>query len=1157
MKNFLAAILKIILFYGKSPKNILPTIRKIYWRIQFIGLKGILFFYLDKLRLLTPRNQSFETQYKNWIQNQEHANFVNFETIQNFVSNLDNPPNFSIVVSAFDVPNFYFIKCIDSIFVQSYPHWELLILISNQDINKNHSIIKEYEAMNKRVKALYFDDNFTRALALNSAIQNSKHEFVCFVAGSDIISQNALYEFASLILEKKDADIIYSDEDKLDRKDRRSEPFFKPAWSPELLLSKMYTGYLTFYRKEILERIGMYRSELDGAENYDLMLRSSEIAKRIYHIPKILYHKRIRPKTSLDKTELLLKNQRKILEETLERRGLTGSVLETPPNFENWRVKIDVKNSPLVSIIIPTAAKSGYVRGKQIHYLLNCINSIIERSSYKNIEIVVLHNGDLSPEVELQLASMSQVVLVHYDKKEFNLSEKMNLGVEFARGEYVIIFNDDIEVKSSDWIESLLGFAQLDGVGAVGAKLLFEDETIQHIGVVWTYGGPSHASYKGRADSDIGHGLINILNHNRLCTTGACMMIKKSIFIKLNGWDLDFPLNYNDVDFCLRLIQSGYRNIVCPDSVLYHYESASKEGTHTLELLLLLTKWGNVIDPFYNPNFFPANPFYTLHWEDSKILKKNYEFWFLREIGARKDSYPVLNNSIIFSIITPVYNTDKKYLEELAKTIFNQTYQNFEWIILDNNSTRKETLDVLKKISQHRKVKYIRADKNYGIMGGTRLAFEEASGDYVLPIDHDDTISFDALQIILHFIVKNDYPFLLYSDEDKTNTNSRISNPFFKPDFDPVMFFNNCYIAHLCAINRKKGNELEIYTDEQSHGCPDWDTLYRFIRKGIIPYHIPEILYSWRIHPESTASGLPSIKPYTVASQYHVLKKQVEFLDKFKDYDIVTNKLLMDTGMWSIKRKNDFTNKIAISFEYNGKNLKSLVGLFELLEERKMTEVCDIFINLNTKKFSDSEMLSRLYSRGKIIFENFFETSQYLSKYEIAFYISDKIKFTDVNSFKEAMSMFSFFEDCVMVSGRIVVNKFYLFADSYFDRDGNTINSSFGSLTNSGGYYASRVVQKTVDVVSPDFWAVKLDYLNAVYNTEKINVESSKLGLVLSILAKNQNKRIIYSPYIELELLYTKGDSHYSALMKNTTNYNIINFNNQYLRIPESLELEF
>ncbi len=332
--------------------------------------------------------------------------------------------------------------------------------------------------------------------------------------------------------------------------------------------------------------------------------------------------------------------------------------------------------------------------------------------------------------------------------------------------------------------------------------------------------------------------------------------------------------------------------------------------------------------------------------------------------------------------------------------------------------------------------------------------------------------------------------------------------------------------------------------------------MYRFIRKGHFPLHIPEVLYSWRIHPQSTASGVISVKPYTVNSQLHVLKQQFDFLGKTNDYELIENKLHPNSGMWSIRRKTDFSYKVAITFIYNGRNEKTLFEQLQKIESINTKLICDIFIHSTQKEILNLEKFLSFYKKGNIFLGNYFENQQNFTNYDFAFFISDEVSFDNTMWLSESLGMLDFFDDSVLVSGKIKTKDMYLYTDSYFDKNSNIINPGFANPLTSGGYYASIIVQKTADVVSPDFWAVRTSFLTQIYKEEIPKVKLIELGTLLSIFAKNKDKRVIYSPYIEFNFESISGDNQYSSLMSNTTNYKVTNFKNQHFVGPAKFEIE-
>lgn len=1130
MKNKFLAFLNLLKFLFSSPNKLLLLLNRIYIRTKSKGFKWMLSFYIEKWKGL----QADANSHLNWIENFEKKNQPTKEDIKNFLDRSELP-FFSIYLFVNSNLRDDLEKFLNSLFQQTYPHYKIILIVdaSNVDLIQRKVLndfpsLKNIEIL-KKLGNQKLDD-----ILINQSLEVSMH-FITVLNEIIFFNTESLYEAARFIIEKKDIEILYSDEDKLDNRNNRVNPVFRPSWSPELLLSSHYTGHLIFYKRKLLSSVNV--SELnDAVLDFDLILRASEKTNLIFHIPKILYHGR--RNKNINPNVINIKKQ--IITSALERRGHTGTVVSISGEYPHFfDIKLQIKKNYRVSIIIPTAGKSGVVNGEKIHFLLNCLDSIQEKTTYKNLEIVVSHNGDLADDVLLKIGKMSNVLLVHYDKKKFNLSEKINLAVEASTGDYVIIFNDDIEVISADWVERLLGFAQLDGVGVVGSKLIFEDRRIQHIGIIWGIGGPGHIYYKSKEDYP-GDYRINTVTHNRLGVTGACMMVKKSIYLEMGSWDVNLPLNYNDVDFCVRLFLGGYRNVICPNSVLFHYESASKEGTDLIELSQIITRYGNLKDPYFNINFY---------WNIDRILSTKYDMWLFNKLAVRRAKYSIKEEKIFFSIITPVFNTPAKFLKQLCRTILMQSYQNFEWVIADNGSTNLETLEVLKDFSGNKKIKVIHSNTNLGIIKGTRLAFENASGDYVLPVDHDDLIAYDALQIMASVIIQKNYPPILYSDEDKLDQNGKFISPFFKTDWDSVMFFNNCYIAHLCAFSRSIGDRLGVYTDNKAEGCHDWDTIYRFVQNNMYPLHIPEILYSWRIHSGSTATGSSEVKPYTVNSQYHVLKKQLTFMKKENEYDFVANSLIGYTGMWSIVRILEFKENLAISIEEN-ENEEEVLKIIHIVQQDLLIKKCDIYIN--TKNVSKRiHERTKFFNKGEIYFLNLLKEIDRLSNYGSILFISENAILYDSVPIVESFSLLSFFNDSVLISGRIGNGATTFFADSYFHSDSTIINLGYGTNKDSAGYIANRIVQKSVDVVCPDFFAVESRFLKKVLEEKGPQIKFDTLSYTLSIIAKNQKQRAIYSPYIDLGIK-RNGTKKYSTFLRNLSEEKLFNTEKNYNRYSEN-----
>ena len=983
----------------------------------------------------------------------------------------------------------------DSVRGQNYPHWQWVLV---DDLSPNLAVRKKLVQLaegDDRIKLIFRSENGGISAATTDALMVAQGQFVGLLDHDDILAHDALFHVAEVINAWPDVDFIYSDEDKIDSKGNHFEPYFKPDWSPYHLLTRMVTGHFTVYRRSLVEKVGGFRSEYDGTQDYDLALRIAEVTSNVVHIPRILYHWRVSPSSAAGNQSTksyAIDRQKKALEDALLRRGVGGEV--HPTVFPgNWRPYFALPaHRPLVSIVIPTAGRSARIRGTEVSLIAHCISSIVKNSSYKNFELVVIHNGDLSESDQTFLMNLDKVNLVEYSATIFNLSEKINLGVDNSSGDYVVLLNDDTEVITGDWIESMLRIAQHDDVGAVGAKLFYENGTVQHAGVMFMHQGPTHAYIGTNADNP-GENLVNILLREVIAVTGACLMCRKDRFLKVGGFDEGFPLNYNDVDFCLKLRQLGWQVIYEPSAQLYHYESISKAGTYDEELERFDARWGHIDDPFYNENFDRTNPFFQpLPYSISSV--RNYERWLA--IGAasrisRSDVTPV--SETLYSFVTSAYNTAPIFLDELADSVLGQVGARFEWVLLDNGSTEPETIEILQAIG-HRdaRVRLIRVEDNLGIIGGMQEGIKHAHGDYVLPLDSDDLLTTDALLAFDQTIRETGFMYLYYSDEDKTDGSSSRLAPFLKPDWDPVMFLNCCYVAHLCAINRKKALELEIYSDNRANGCHDWDTFYRFINVGIQPIHVPAVTYSWRMHPQSTASPTSNSKPFTYHSQSFVLCNHLEAKGKSDHYEVVDHPLYGVSGMWRLLRmpKNPVPVKIL------------LVGN------------AVVSSNISTGSYPDVDISSTCDVE---LAEALREAA---CAFPIVIVVSDCLVVKDTEWIWEAVGLLEYFDDAVMVGGRVVNSGGdVLWSSGHFGFRGGERCPYEGLPLANSGYYGTALMQRSCDTVSPLLWAASSDFLlksmDGIDGTDTV----AELAGQLALNAHQANLRVISTPFITGEIL--------------------------------------
>ena len=523
---------------------------------------------------------------------------------------LTSRPCFSIVVPVFNTAPDLLEAMISSVRAQWYPNWELILVddASPNEVTKAALAVIDHP----QVKLKLLDKNQGIAGATNVGLYAAQGEFIVFMDHDDELTPDCLYELA-LCIDREQPDFVYSDEDKLDEKGNYVQPHFKPDWSPDTMMSTMFTCHVSCVRRNLLEKVGGLRSQYDGCQDWDFVLRVSEHTSRISHVAKVLYHWRIIPASiasDIGAKPYVLEASRRVRVDALERRGQAGSVepVAQMPGF--FRVNYNLAGAPLVSIIIPSR-DNGSV-------LARCIDSIYKKSTYRNFEVIVLDNGSVCSDTLSYLeqsAQVGQIRIIRHDAP-FNFSELNNIGASQAKGELLLFLNDDTEVLSCDWMERMGGYAQLPHIFAVGAKLLYpESGLIQHAGVLNLADGPGHAFLRLPADVP-GYYMRNLLEYNWLAVTGACLMVAADKFRVLGGFDESFPIAYNDVELCFRGVRSGFFNVVCQSVRLTHHESISRGVDHadaaklerlTHERRRLYEKHPAYFqrDPFHNPNLHP------------------------------------------------------------------------------------------------------------------------------------------------------------------------------------------------------------------------------------------------------------------------------------------------------------------------------------------------------------------------------------------------------------------------------------------------------------------------------------------------------------------------------------------------------------------------
>ena len=535
----------------------------------------------------------------------------------------DRKITFSILVPLYNTPEKFLCEMIDSVIAQTYENWELCLADGSDDKHKNVGVIcKRYAKNDQRIKYQKLEKNLGISGNTNACIDMATGDFISLFDHDDLLHPAALFNVMEAIC-TQDADFIYTDENTFRKTPKDAYcPHFKPDYAPDTLRTNNYICHFTSFDRSLIDKVGKFRSCCDGSQDYDMVLRLTEQAKKIVHIPKILYWWRAHAgsvATDIGAKPYVIDAAHRALKDHLERVGLKGQVENTVvPSI--YKIKYDIIGEPLVSIIIANKDHKDDLK--------KCIDSVLIKSTYKNYEIIIVENNSTEKETfeyyqELESRFTAKVVTWTSPEGKFNYSAINNLGVKEASGDYVILLNNDTEVISPDWIQEMLMFAQRPDIGAVGAKLYYPDNTIQHAGVgigLLTLAGHY---FKNFHKNDPGYMGRLIYAHNVSAVTAACVMLPRKVWDEINGLDESFEVAFNDIDMCMRIRQKGYLIVFTPFCELYHYESKSrgldsapeKRERFVGEVRRFQERWAKELeagDPYYNPNF-------TLDKEDFSI----------------------------------------------------------------------------------------------------------------------------------------------------------------------------------------------------------------------------------------------------------------------------------------------------------------------------------------------------------------------------------------------------------------------------------------------------------------------------------------------------------------------------------------------------------
>lgn len=584
-------------------KKIVLYIKKAYNYFKKYGLKKSVIKIREKLCRLKIYSK-INVNYSDWIKNNEpNENELKKQSKHKF----EYIPKISILIPMYNTNEKFFKELVESLKNQTYQNFEVCLADGSECKNQNLiNMIKDDE----RFVYKFLNSNNGISENTNEALKLATGEYIALLDHDDLLPKFSLYEVVKAINENDKPEFIYSDEDILDSNYVRKNPHFKPDFSPDTLRSYNYICHFSVLRKDLLDKIGGFRREFDGAQDYDLILRATEKAEKIVHIPKILYHWRAHDNSTsqnVDSKSYAFVSGKNAIKSQLDRLNIEGDVnaLEIPGTY---KVEYKIKDNPKISIMIPNK--------DSVQDLSKCINSIF-KSTYNNYEIIIIENNSSDNstfEYYESLKENPKIKVVYYDETGFNFSKINNFGRKAATGEYLLLLNNDVEVINENWLEEMLGICQQENVGIVGAKLLYFDKTVQHAGVIIGMGGVAGHIHKNIDDNNPGYfSRANIIN-NFYAVTAACLLVKSSVYDEVGGLDEEFKVAFNDVDFCMKVREKGYLVVYTPFAKLYHYESKTrgyedtpeKQKRFAGEIELFKKKWHRKLqkgDPYFNKNF--------------------------------------------------------------------------------------------------------------------------------------------------------------------------------------------------------------------------------------------------------------------------------------------------------------------------------------------------------------------------------------------------------------------------------------------------------------------------------------------------------------------------------------------------------------------------
>lgn len=513
-------------------------------------------------------------------------------------------PMFSILTPVYDTPIRVLAQTIESVLAQECEDWELIVVDDCSPDPAVREVLRGYADRDPRVRVIERTTNGHIVAASNDAVQAARGEFAVLLDHDDLLTPDALARNAEEIAADAEVDYLYSDEDKVDEEGNLYDVFLKPKWSPERLRGQMYTSHLSVIRTEVVRRVGGFREGFDGSQDHDLALRVGEVARRVVHIPEVLYHWRAvagSASADINAKPYAFEAGRRAVQEHLDRLGLDATVEVSEPG--RYRVRRRLDPARRVSVVIPTIGQSAVIFGTRRVMVVEAVRSLLAKTEHDNLEIVVVYDKPTPDSVleELRVVAGDRLVLERFDRR-FNYSEKMNVGVIRSTGDRVVFLNDDIEVISDDWLDQLVAPLDEPDVGMTGGKLFFTDDTIQHAGHAY-WRGHYHHPFCFRPRSDTGPFGALAVNREVSGVTAACAAMRRDTYLAVGGFSEVLPANFNDVDLAYKVRHLGYRIVWMAECEMYHFESRTRERTVAVwERQAVVNRWGLPREDAYTPS---------------------------------------------------------------------------------------------------------------------------------------------------------------------------------------------------------------------------------------------------------------------------------------------------------------------------------------------------------------------------------------------------------------------------------------------------------------------------------------------------------------------------------------------------------------------------